>query len=412
MSERFDKVRKGDRGRYVATALLVVMGVFAFCASQAGASAILPFEWRLSGPLMRFSGVASSSDGAIAFAVPDPSCGGNPGARGFRSMDHGATWSEMTSMPELFWLSVDSSASGQIVFATGSDCAAGVLTQSAVYRSTDFGTTWSVARAFDPSAPGTVYGDVSTTSDGQKVVVGSNAGVVYSNDAGSTWTAIDPVPNLVASSVAMSGDGTRIMVSESYGPIYSSTSAGATWSVSDPNPRNWSNVELSTDGQSALAVATRQDGIVDGGAFVSHDGGGTWSDPGLNSSFVDIQFATGAMSPDGNTMIASSYYSVPRISTDGGATWSVLPTYIAAVINEGWTAFAVSDPDVTNSLNPIESRVFAVTENHYIARLDFPELFGLLPETGSEAPITSAVLVTLAGFSLVSLATRVRIKGR
>ncbi|MFM8847497.1 MAG: hypothetical protein ACKOHN_05540, partial [Actinomycetota bacterium] len=96
-------------------------------------------------------------------------------------------------MPELFWLSVDSSASGQIVFATGSDCAAGVLTQSAVYRSTDFGATWSVARAFDPSAPGTVYGDVSTTSDGQKVVVGSNAGVVYSNDAGSTWTAVDPV---------------------------------------------------------------------------------------------------------------------------------------------------------------------------------------------------------------------------
>jgi hypothetical protein len=129
-------------------------------------------------------------------------------------------------------------------------------------------------------------------------------------------------------------------------------------------PNNWSTIELSTDGQSAVAVANRNGSW--GGAFFTHDGGSTWTDAGLNSTFSENQLAIGAISPDGDTMIASSYYSAPRASFDRGVTWTVLPQEITN--QNQWTGFAIADPDPSSLVNTAESIIIAVTEDRMIAR--------------------------------------------
>ena len=346
----------------VCTVLLFALLVQVAHVPPASATAPAdPFVWSRTGPSnVRFSGAATSKDGSIAFAVPDPAGPTNPPAKGYRSTNAGATWTEMSAMESRYWLSVDTSANGQVVFATGSVYVSGAF-QSAAFKSVDSGVTWTTALAFDPATPGTVYGDVSVSDNGQKVVIGTNVGLVYSADQGSTWSSIWSGD---ATGVTISGNGSVIMVGERNTAIHKSTNAGGSWTTVNGTAQNWSNVELSTDGSSALAVATRGGSF--GGAFFTHDGGATWTDAGLNSTFADNQFATGAMSPDGNTMIASSYYSHPRISFDGGATWSVLPSGATGWVQ--WTAFAIANPDPTLTANTVEPIIIGTSENYRIAR--------------------------------------------
>ena len=398
------RVVQGMIRRAVIGGVVLTLGAGAFDVGSSPVTAAVstPFEWNISGPReVRFSGAATSLGGEISFAVPDPACGAGVAAKGYRSVNGGVSWNEMSNMPSRFWMSVDSSADGQKVVATGFECVAGSPSRSEVFRSTDAGITWSVSLAFDPLAPGTVYGDVSSSDDGSRIVVGTNVGVFYSPDAGQTWTSIHGVDT---SGVAVSGSGAIIMIAERNGPLLVSNDSGATWTVTDSTARNWTSIELSTDGQSAFAVATRFGS--NGGAFYTHDGGSTWSDSGLTSTFVDSQLAIGAMSPNGDTMIASSYYSDPYVSTDGGVSWSVIPSSLSSMIGSGWTGFAVANPVVGSPLNAVESRIIAVTENSSIARFDFPEQLPVLPATGASQSVVHAVLIMVMGLSVLVVSRR------
>ena len=320
-----------------------------------------PYMWSRSGPTsVRFSSVAVSKDGRIAFAVPDPAAPINPPAKGFRSTNGGTTWTQMSSMEDRYWFHVDTSANGQVVFATGSVFVSGAF-QSAVFKSVDSGVSWTTVIPFDPSTPGVIHGDVSVSEDGQKVVIGTNTGLVYSANQGASWTSIW---SGVTRGVAIAGNGSVIMIQEANTGIHKSTNFGSSWTTVNATPNNWSTIELSTDGQSAVAVANRNGSW--GGAFFTHDGGSTWTDAGLNSTFAQNQLAIGAISPDGDTMIASSYYSAPRASFDRGVTWTVLPQEITN--QNQWTGFAIADPDPSSLVNTAEPIIIAVTENSRIAR--------------------------------------------
>ena len=383
--------------RLITACTVLVFALVAQTTNVPSASAtapLSPFEWSISGPgQVRFNGVATSKNGAISFGVPDPAPA-NPPAKGYRSSDGGASWTVMSGMEARYWRFVDTSADGQVVFASGS-AVVNSASQSAVFSSVDSGITWTTAIPYDPSAPNTVHGDVSVSDDGQKVVVGTNIGLLYSSDRGATWTSIWSGNTR---GVAISGDGSVIMVQEANVGIHRTLDHGASWTTVNNSAFNWSNIELSTDGNSALAVASR--GGLTGGAFFTHNGGTTWIDAALNSTFVDNQLATGAMSPDGNTMIASSYYSTPRASTDGGLTWSVLPTAVSNVIPNGWTGFAVSNPNPATPANTVESMIFAVTENYRIAHFGFgppPAISSVYP---ARVSVTGGRTVILNGANL------------
>jgi hypothetical protein len=391
-----DVARKAFGFLVVMLALATTMGM-----ARSTSLAIAPteaFMWQISGPTqIRFQGVASSKTGNIAYAVPDPAGPTNPPAKGYRTSDGGRTWTQMSNMESRYWISVDTSANGQIVFATGSVHVSGAF-QSAVFKSTDGGSTWNSVLAHDPATPGTIHADVSVSDNGQKVVVGSNVGAMYSIDEGATWSAIRTG---AISGVAISGDGTVLMAQERYVGIHKTIDAGNNWTTVETSALDWSNIELSTDGSRAFAVATRQG--ASGGAFVSRDGGSSWTDAGLTSTFSDGQYATGAMSPDGLTMIASSYYSVPRVSTDGGTTWTVVPTSLSNVIGSGWAAFAVSNPDPTSLANSVESKIFAVTENNRIARFGFGPPLSINEISPNRARHTGGRTVIISGESLVGV---------
>jgi hypothetical protein len=112
------------------------------------------------------------------------------------------------------------------------------------------------------------------------------------------------------------------------------------------------------------------------------------------------------MSPNGDTMIASSYYSDPYVSTDGGVSWSVIPSSLSSMIGSGWTGFAVANPVVGSPLNAVESRIIAVTENSSIARFDFPEQLPVLPATGASQSVVHAVLIMVMGLSVLVVSRR------
>lgn len=362
-----------------------------------------PPGWDISGPeWVRFSGVAVSKTGHIAFAVPDPAAPTNPPAKGLRSSDGGATWTEMTSMESRYWISVDTSADGQKVFATGFVDVGG-SNQSAVFRSIDSGATWSTVIAFDPSSPSLMYGDVSVSEDGQKVVVGSSSGVMYSANQGATWTSIWSGDSR---GVAISGDGSVIMAQENYVGIHKSTDAGSSWTTVNSSSIGWSRIGLSTDGLSAIAVSVRSGG--QGGAFFTRDGGTTWTEPSFNTTFGNNQYASGAISPDGNTMIASSYYSSPYVSFDGGVTWSLPPQEI---LNQGqWTGFTISNRDpISDSTDPV---IIGVTEDNRIIRFGTRESVAGLPATGTRPTVWPAMAVLVFGVVIMGVSRRRAIRVR
>jgi BNR/Asp-box repeat len=381
--------------KLIRSLAVLFVGVITVTSNPMGSSLVSATSssavWEVGEPrFVRFAGVSVSKNGQTAFAVPDPAAPANPPAKGFRSSDGGATWVEMASMESRYWMSVDTSADGQVVFATGSVYVGGAF-QSAVFKSVDSGDTWSTVIAFDSSSPSLMYGDVSVSEDGQKVVVGSNSGVMYSSNQGATWTSIWSGD---ARGVAISGDGSVIMVQEFYVGIHKSTDSGSSWTTVNSSSIGWSRIGLSTNGSSAIAISVRSGG--QGGAFFTRDGGTTWTEPSFNTTFADSQYAIGAISPDGNTMIASSYYSQPYVSFDGGVTWSLPPQNILGLGQ--WTGFAVSNSSPTSAV--AGASIIGITEANGVIRFGTHESEPTLPATGTHLVLWPAVLVLLLGVAI------------
>lgn len=403
----WSRIRRLSYMKFIRSLAVLLVGVITVTSSPMGSGVVSATtssaEWEVGEPqFVRFSGVSVSKNGQIAFAVPDPAAPTNPPAKGLRSSDGGATWTELASMESRYWMSVDTSADGQVVFATGFVDVGGA-NQSAVFTSIDSGVTWSTVIAFDPSSPSLMYGDVSVSEDGQKVVVGSSSGVKYSSNQGATWTSIWSGD---ARGVAISGDGSVIMIQEYYVGIHKSTDSGSSWTTVNSSPIGWSRIGLSTNGLSAIAISVRSGG--QGGAFFTRDGGATWTEPSFNTTFVDDQYAIGAISPDGNTMIASSYYSPPYVSFDGGVTWSLPPQNISDLGQ--WTGFAVSNSNPTSGL--AGSMIIGITENNGTMRFGTRDSEPALPATGTHLVLWPAVVALLLGVTITRKNRRPSLRAR
>lgn len=143
------------------------------------------------------------------------------GNSSLRSKDYGATWAATTG-----GYMAAMSASGQYQFLGGS---------TYVYRSTDYGETWSQVQPL-----GTIpnWQTVACGSTGQYVVVASasaTAGrILMSTDYGATWAEIFPFGNYihVYNTAAISADGQYIYVGaiDNTPRTKKSSDGGATWS--------------------------------------------------------------------------------------------------------------------------------------------------------------------------------------
>ena len=345
-------------GAALAALLALVLSLVVGVSPVSAVAFSEPYQWRTSGPGdVRFSGVATSLNGSIVYAVVDTGTWGiSPQAKGYRSFDSGETWAEVASMPALYWASVDVSANGQVIIAAGSGYVSGVQ-YSEVYRSTDGGSTWSVV--FAP-IPNRLFSEVAVSADGQKFIARSNFGVEYSPDQGANWTNIR-VGTLAGADI--SGDGSTIMVTEYGVGIRKSTDQGTSWTVVKPDTTtDWTGIELSNDGLTAIAVSKTSG--VSGAAFFTRDGGTFWTQYNPSPAFANNQLAVGSVSPDGNTMVIASYGTSPNITTDAGNTWVNLPSSATGIQREWWTGVAVSNPDSTSTLNNVQSKVYFATEGN------------------------------------------------
>lgn len=329
--------------------------------------------WSQSGPTMkRFVDVSASSDGMIAYATENPTQG--IPRKIWKSTDGGASWIELANAPSTSWGAIAVSGNGQIIFAlswAGAD--------QNIYESIDAGATWSLAYTTTNQ-----LSDIAISDDGNTIVVAAANGILKSiNMGGSFNLTADPGGNTPLSNwqrIDLSADGSRIITTSTYRTIYKSTDGGAAWTqLTNSGERFWFDIAISSDGLTIMGVA--RDDVQ--GVWTSRDGGQTFAGANIGSSFANGQAVYASMSDDGAVMLATSYGTSPKMSTDSGQTWSS-----AGLPALGWMGFAISD-----TATP-QRRMIAVTESAGVFQ------YGPIP-VSSISSVSPNVGTTTGGRSVV-----------
>jgi hypothetical protein len=318
--------------------------------------------WIAQPNFRRWKAIASSADGKRLVALPwdlsDPNLI-------YTSGDGGATW-EGRAIPH-YWIAVASSADGKKLVAT-------VVEQGKLYTSADYGVTWTEralgsdyniagrysgvassadgiklavvddnGRIFTSTDSGATwmfrYGldlpsdrvAITSSSDGNILVVGSGRPIHVSVDSGATWTQRPGTPSGVTA-LASSADGTKLVTCTYGGQLYTSMDQGLTWTerLTDKD-RGWTGVASSADGSQLVAVAK----FFPGAIYTSQDFGATWKDEGMNrgwsgvtSSADGYKLAAVAGDEDGPGPYSVYTSSVSGFSLSGAAGSKVTMQYV------------------------------------------------------------------------------------
>jgi photosystem II stability/assembly factor-like uncharacterized protein len=216
----------------------------------------------------------------------------------FRSTDNGASWTPIQSgLPTGYNVNTLATTAAGTVLAG---------TMNGIYRSTNFGGTWT--QVFNLFA-------FAFAQNGSTLYAGTSNGVYRSNNDGASWTPINTGLNFTwVYSMAAIPDGAGVTLFAGAGRVLRSTDEGATWTIVD-NGLTSLNVR-------ALATAPNSGGGTDlyagtgDGVFRTNDNGGTWT----NVSFIYSQVQALEVTPTG-AILAGTEADVYR-STDGGDTWT------------------------------------------------------------------------------------------
>lgn len=339
--------------------------------------------------MKRLVDVSASSDGMIAYATENPT--GGVLRKIWKSTDGGANWSELANAPNSSWGAIAASGNGQVVVAlalSGAD--------QTIFRSTNSGETWTAVHA-TPNQ----LNDIAISDDGNTVVVAAAHGILKSINMGASFNLTpDPgglTPLADWQRIDISTDGSKIIATATSRSIYKSTDGGAAWTqLTSSGERFWFDIAISSDGLTILGV-TRDDLQ---GVWTSRDGGQTFSGANIGSSFASGQAVYAGMSDDGAVMLATSYGTSPKMSTDSGQTWSNtgLPSL-------GWMGFALSDSSVP------QRRIIAITENAQVfsyGPIPRPLISSLSPNAGTttggrEVTIFGSHFINVIGVSFGSV---------
>ena len=254
---------------------------------------------------LQYYGTFSSSDGSILVT-------GTQGGNIYRSINYGLSWSSQTISPGTDkWFAFAGSSNGSTL-VTGS------YDTGFVYRSTDFGVTWTKAVTGLPASA--YWYACASSSDGTKLIIGDNnanvGGYLYtSTDSGLTWTQRTSFGTSRWYGIASSSDGTKLVTGKFGGYIFTSTDSGANWTqrgTTTPGTGSWNTFASSSDG-TKLFTAKNAEYI-----YTSVDSGVTWTQR--------IGAGTGlwqgiASSSDGVNLAIGNNGSFIYTSCDSGVTW-------------------------------------------------------------------------------------------
>jgi photosystem II stability/assembly factor-like uncharacterized protein len=232
-------------------------------------------------------------------------------SRIMRSLDQGATWTQLANPPTDPQIVVADPYSPQILFSGG---------HQGIYKSTDGGQTWRTVYPVQSSAQGVT--GLAIDPGNPSRVVALVSGLIVSSDGGETWTGGFNCPvspcgsDLARIFVDPSGSGTFILVGIS--GLYVSRDGGVTFSALRPPAFFPSTAAFDPQHPGWIYVATMA-GVL-GRLFLSMDGGATWTEktntPGA------IQYLL--VDPDQpNTLYAAALSGLYQ-SVDSAATWTRL----------------------------------------------------------------------------------------
>ena len=309
---------------------------------------------------------AMSEDGRTVFAAQNSTVNYND--RLWRSTDGGVTFGEVLTASAGRWFNVDVTADGQTVYASFTNDSVNY----SIVKSTDGGANWGTI-----VTTGVPICDLSVSDSGAKVVwVQCGTGFFFSDDGAQTWSMnAFPAPG-VMNRVDLAGDGSKVVGVSGSSVYYADnpTTLSTTWSTTSLGSTSVAtSVNVSEDGDRVL-VGTQS--ASDGDAWISEDGGATFSAAGLSSVYgSSSQAVFTAMSGDGMTMIWAFYGSGLWISRDGGDQFAETPITI------GWLSFA---------LNGDGMRGLMSAENQYprVLRRQRPSVSNVLPDSGSAPNVT------------------------
>jgi photosystem II stability/assembly factor-like uncharacterized protein len=270
------------------------------------------------------------------------------GGRSGRGDGQCADFQQEGKHEQLVWVEVRAVHVLAIDPATPRTLYVGTMNDAAVFKSTDGGSTWSMANtglarrntrvtalAIDPTTPRTLYAATDAA-------IGT---VFRSSDGGSTWSTLGIGLPDNASVHALAIDPTTprtLYAGTRYRGVFKSTVSGSTWSAA--------NTFLSNASVHALAIdpttpRTLYAGTEDSGVFESRDGGSTWNaaNTGLSNTAVTA-LAVDPTTP--RTLYAGTRYGDVFKSTDSASTWSAAKAFLS---NTAVTALAI-DPTTPGTL--------------------------------------------------------------
>jgi photosystem II stability/assembly factor-like uncharacterized protein len=231
--------------------------------------------------------------------------------RVYRSADGGQDWDTVYVVQPPTFVQA-------LAFSPTSTVFAGTHYHGGLFRSTNNGTTWTLANSgmTDPSI------QAFTISSNGNVLAGTFNGVYSSTDEGSTWVPANAgLTNLAVWSLTTDPES-RVYAGTYSGGVFRSTDNGASWILA-----GFSSLPLVTSvafGQGVLFAGTNGDKL-----FRSTNLGNMWS---RINNFPDTLVRAIAANSLGTVFVGTESHGVYR-SSDGGNTW--MPT------NEGLTASRV-----------------------------------------------------------------------
>jgi len=262
-------------------------------------------------------GLVATSIGALAV---DPSApwtvyaGSDLGGL-FKSTNRGVLWDPINyGLPDTTITSIAIDPTTPQTVYVGTYCG--------VFKSINGGGFWSAANSgllysyassvvIDPVTPQTLY--VSTFD-----------GVYKSVNGGGFWSAVNNgLPGTTVRTLAIDPSNSQILYAGTYSGVFRSTNGGVSWSAIA--------VDLTNTNVSALLINSSNSqmlyaGTAGGGIFKSTNGGDSWNS--VNNGLADLEILALVIDPTNPENIFASAWTTSKLdggvylSTDGGGTWT------------------------------------------------------------------------------------------
>ena len=234
------------------------------------------------------------------------------------------------------WLDIAMSSDGIKQIAIQRDGQLGPEGTGSLWQSNDSGTTWKKSNiTYLPTHANRQTG-IAMSSDGKYRYYSSGSGIVRSSDYGDTWVYKSMTIGLSTVNcigIAVSVDGRHVTVGNYAGRIRTSNDFGITFYIRGPENIGSQSVSMNFDGSLQMIVGNISGNS--GKIFISNDYWVTTAMQPTEEFIINKQrWNTGAMSLDGNLLMACSYGSTLCISYNRGVTWQVHSYFTPEVVNK------------------------------------------------------------------------------